>query len=140
MPIRPEFRWLYPIDWPQLSALVRFRRAKGACQCCGRPHGQIVCVLSDGRWWDGARKVWRDSAGRVLRSSPTAAEASSLRTTRVILAAAHRDHDPTNNRLSNLIALCQRCHMAHDRLEHRRRRLITLFRRKALGDLFLGRY
>jgi hypothetical protein len=30
--------------------------------------------------------------------------------------------------------------MLHDREEHRRRRWITLRRRKALGDLFLGRY
>jgi hypothetical protein len=26
MPIRPENRWLYPIDWEQLSATVRFKR------------------------------------------------------------------------------------------------------------------
>ena len=40
----------------------------------------------------------------------------------------------------NLMALCQRCHLQHDREEYRRRRWLTLFRRKALGDLFLGRY
>ena len=28
MPIRPEYRWLYPIDWPQLSAVIRFERAR----------------------------------------------------------------------------------------------------------------
>jgi hypothetical protein len=38
------------------------------------------------------------------------------------------------------VAFCQRCHLQHDRQEHRRRRWLTLFRRKALGDLFLGRY
>ncbi len=30
--------------------------------------------------------------------------------------------------------------MLHDREEHRRRRWLTLRRRKALGDLFLGAY
>lgn len=38
MPIRPENRWLYPIDWPQLSDMIRFGRAKGCCAsaatCC----------------------------------------------------------------------------------------------------------
>jgi hypothetical protein len=29
MPIRREYRWFYPIDWPQLSAAMRFGRAKG---------------------------------------------------------------------------------------------------------------
>jgi hypothetical protein len=55
-----------------------------------------------------------------------------------VLAAAHLDHDPTNNRLRNLKALCQRCHMLRDREEHRRRRWVTLRMRKAIGDLFLG--
>ena len=62
------------------------------------------------------------------------------RTTRVVLATAHLDHDPTNNRPGNLKALCQRCHMLHDHEEHQRRRRLTLRRRKALGDLFLGLY
>ena len=29
MPIRPQYKWFYPIDWPQLSAVIRFERAKG---------------------------------------------------------------------------------------------------------------
>lgn len=142
MPIRPEYRWLYPIDWPQLSALIRFERAKGRCEACGRPHGQIVCTLSDGRWWDAEHSIWRNSEGRGLkRDAPGAPEIfEAVRTTRVFLATAHRDHDPTNNRSSNLAAFCQRCHMLHDAEEHRRRRWRTLFRRKAIGDLFLGRY
>ena len=63
-----------------------------------------------------------------------------VRTTRVVLAAAHRDHDTSNNANANLAAFCQRCHMIHDRPEHRRRRWFTLFRRKAMGDLFRGPY
>jgi hypothetical protein len=38
MPIHPEYKWFYPIDWPQLSAVIRFERAKGRCQRCGRPN------------------------------------------------------------------------------------------------------
>jgi len=53
MPIRPENRWLYPIDWQQLSATVRFRRAGARCEQCGRPHLRRVAHLGDGRWWDG---------------------------------------------------------------------------------------
>ncbi len=58
----------------------------------------------------------------------------------VVLATAHLDHDPTNNPPRNLKALCQRCHMLHDRDEHCRRRRLTLRMRKAIGDLFLGFY
>ena len=60
--------------------------------------------------------------------------------TRVVLAAAHLDSDPTNNRLRNLRALCQRCHMLQDRPHHLAQRWITYRRRVADGDLFLGSY
>ncbi|MGO9720223.1 MAG: hypothetical protein ACLPOA_06465 [Methylocella sp.] len=63
-----------------------------------------------------------------------------VRITKVVLATAHLDHHPTNNRPKNLKALCQRCHIIHDRDEHRRRRWLTLRMRKAIGDLFLGLY
>ena len=39
-----------------------------------------------------------------------------------------------------LNALCQRCHMLHDREEHHRQRRLTLRMRKALADLFSGPY
>jgi hypothetical protein len=48
MPMRPQHRWLYPIDWPQLTDMVRFERAKGRCECCARPR-QLICHLGDGR-------------------------------------------------------------------------------------------
>jgi hypothetical protein len=60
--------------------------------------------------------------------------------TRVVLATAHLDGDPTNNRMTNLRALCQRCHMLQDRPHHLAQRWITYRRRRALGDLFLGSY
>ena len=66
MPIRRELRYFYPIDWPQLSALVRFRRAEGRCERCGRPHSRTVHHLGDDRWWDGERETWRDGRGREV--------------------------------------------------------------------------
>ena len=66
MPIRKEHRYFYPIDWPQLSAWVRFARAKGCCEVCGRPHGKIVHHLGDGRWFDEQHETWRDGRGRDL--------------------------------------------------------------------------
>ncbi|GJE39466.1 MULTISPECIES: hypothetical protein [Bacteria] len=141
MPIRPEHRFFYPIDWPQLSIAIRFGRAKGRCEACKRPHGRMVYHLGDGRWWDGEAGVWRDGRGRITRLTLGVDDLlTRVRTTRVVLAAAHRDHDTSNNANANLAAFCQRCHMIHDRPEHRRRRWFTLFRRKALGDLFRGPY
>ena len=156
MPIRPELRPLYPPNWRALSAWVRFERAQGRCQICGRPHLANLRCLPDGRWFDAAAQTWRDRCGRPARW-PTLLDATQFRTTRVVLAApsariplvaasgtlassAHLDHDPTHNRLRNLRALCQRCHLQHDRPHHRTQRWITCRTRYALGDLFLGPY
>ena len=140
MPIRPQHRWLYPLDWQQLSAVIRFARAGGRCEHCRRPHGRAVHHLGDGRWWDAEADTWRCGRGRALPRLVITCDGPEVLTTRVVLATAHLDHDPTNNRPRNLKALCQRCHMLHDRAEHRRRRWLTLRMRKAIGDLFLGPY
>lgn len=136
MPIRPALRWYYPIDWPQLSHWVRFVRACGQCEHCKRPHSRHIDCLADGRWQDPKSGLWRDAQGR--KSDPPGLQA--VHQTRVLLAAAHLDHDPSNNRAANLRALCQRCHMLHDRPHHAAQRRLTYLRRWALGDLFLGPY
>jgi len=97
MPIRRELRSLYPRHWPELSRQVRFERAGGTCQGCGRPHGKTVRCLPDGRWFDPEQATWRDAKGRLARW-PDLEQMLRLRTTRVVLAAAHLDHDPRNNR------------------------------------------
>lgn len=58
----------------------------------------------------------------------------------MILAACHLNHDPTDNHPNNLKALCQRCHLFHDREYHRKQYWITIMLRRAVGDLFLGAY
>ena len=57
MPIKPTMRSFYPIDWVQLSRYVRFERAGGICQGCGRRHGDTVDCLPDGRWYDAGRRA-----------------------------------------------------------------------------------
>jgi hypothetical protein len=137
MPIRPALRWFYPIDWPQLSRWVRFTRAGGCCEMCRRPHLGVVTCVADGRWLDVSAGRWRDGRGRLC---PLPCPDIVTRTTRVILAAAHLDHDPGHNAPGNLRSLCQRCHMLHDRPYHLAQRRRGYLRGLAIGDLFLGRY
>jgi len=152
MPIRADQKWFYPIDWRELSHVIRFDRARGRCEHCARPHGEWITRDADGRWWDAARQRWRDGRGRVARALPDPArlraleppfvgfDVTPLLRTLVVLATAHLDHNPGNNDPRNLAALCQRCHLGHDRGEHRRQRWATMFYRRALGDLFTGPY
>ena len=37
---------------------------------------------------------------------------------KVVLTVAHLDHDKSNNRFSNLKAMCQRCHLSYDLGRH----------------------
>ena len=135
MPIRPENRWLYPIDWSQLSAVIRFDRAGARCEQCARPHLRRVAHLGDGRWWDADAETWRSARGRAIRARDQSILAA-VRSTYVVLACAHLDHDPGNNAPANLAALCQRCHLIHDAAEHRWQRWWNRFRRRALRDLY----
>ncbi|CAH2605543.1 conserved protein of unknown function (plasmid) [Rhodovastum atsumiense] len=139
MPIRPDLRPCYPANWTEISHRVRFTRAGGVCERCGRPHRQRIRCLPDGRWFDPVLNTWRDDNGRPA-SWPDLIEATRQRFTYVVLATAHLDHDPTNNRLRNLRSLCQRCHMLNDRPYHRAQRRLTFMMRRAVGDLFLGPY
>ena len=85
----------YPIDWPQVSHWVRLVRAQGRCQVCGRPHGETVRHLGDGRWWDQEQAGLAGWKGRKV-PSPVLTEDAPIRTTKVVLAAAHLDHDPAH--------------------------------------------
>lgn len=144
MPIKRELRGFYPIDWRELSASIRFRRAKGCCERSGRPHGHSVTTLADGRWYDEAQAQWRDGRGRRVRTNlPQPCDLPTdfgHRRTKVSLSCAHLNHDLSDNSAENLAALCQRCHLMHDRPEHLRRRRITYRMRRAIGDLFTGLY
>ena len=41
---------------------------------------------------------------------------------KVILTVAHLNHDISDNRPENLMALCQRCHLNHDKYDNANRR------------------
>lgn len=141
MPIHRQHRYLYPIDWQQITDFIRFERAGGRCEHCRRPHGQVVTHLGDGRWWDDADQTWRNDRGRALkRLQAPALMDTALKTTLVFLATAHLDNNPGHNDRRNLKTLCQRCHMAHDRPEHQRRRRLSFLMTREMGDLFDGQY
>jgi hypothetical protein len=61
----------------------------------------------------------RSSVRRKLPGKYLIRNAGVSRQIRVILAAAHLDHDPGNNRQRNLNSLCQRCGVIHDRTARR---------------------
>jgi ribosomal protein S14 len=137
LPIRPERRFFYPIDWAIISRQIRFGRAKGRCETCGRPHGRLICQLNDGRWFDDLSAQWRDDRGEPV-AWPDIVDLSGQQRRKIFLGTAHLDQDPGNSRPTNLKALCQRCHLRHDRTANILCRRLRLRARRAIGDLFAG--
>jgi hypothetical protein len=88
--VSPMNRANYPPNWEELSHFVRVIRARGYCE--GSP-------------------AYPNCKARSGHNHPVTGSY-------VILTTAHMDHDKTNNDLSNLRALCQRCHLTHDLAYH----------------------
>lgn len=96
MPIRAENRPRYPPDWDSISRFIRFDRAGGRCEC-------------DGRCGRGTHE------GRCPNRHNEPAYGTG---SRVILTTAHLDHIPEHSEGSNLMAMCQACHLHYDRDHH----------------------
>lgn len=121
MPIRQENKHRYPQNWKAIRAQI-LERAGHRCEFCGIPNYA---------WRKRHSQAWTEDAGL--------AETWAMdgdRVTRIVLTIAHLDHAPEHNDPSNLAALCQRCHLAHDIDHHRQTASRTRKTGKAMGDLF----
>ena len=91
MPIRPERRRLYPPPavWRRIRAQILAR----AGNCCEGSPAFPGCRAPNG-------------------------EPHPVTGSRVVLTIAHLNHRPWENQPGNLAALCNRCHLFHDRWLH----------------------
>lgn len=145
MPIRPEMKALYPDNWPEISQAIR-GAANNHCEQCNAPNG--VDIMRGQGCDRGSYMAMDADLGEyddIVRCDVTGARLGFMdwdqfdgREVKIILTVAHIDHDPTNNDRANLKALCQRCHLAHDRDHHRINAAATRKARKATGDLLEG--
>ena len=93
----------------------------------------------------------RETIRGAQRYSDTVAPLFGARVAETILASGHgrphqqAGHMNASDPIIQAASSCKQgavhiCHMLHDRPEHKRRRWATLFRRRAMGDLFGGPY
>lgn len=130
MPIRPELRHHYSraAGWPAIRAAIREQRAGLACECsgqCGDRHQEGRCGARHLTWI--CRRPDRPAEYTVAERGLVV---DGVRARRIIIGVAHLDHDPTNNSHSNLLAVCQRCHLLHDRQQHTATRVREDWRRQ----------
>lgn len=100
----------YPPDWKTVIRPRILARAKNRCEWCGVANGQ---------------RGFRDRDGEFITANEYAEgkgnfgeNAEFVTTLKIVLTIAHIDQDVTNNDPGNLVALCQRCHLRHDRFQH----------------------
>jgi hypothetical protein len=100
----------YPSNWKTVIRPAILERAKGCCEQCGVKNHSLIhrngSGMNDWVYW------------------PEGMESESwsldgLKSTFIVLTISHTDHDTTHNDYSNLRALCQKCHLNHDKHYHR---------------------
>jgi hypothetical protein len=67
MPIALREPLVEPNRLARAVATDRFKRAKGRCERCRRPHWREVVYIGDSTGWDEQNRRWRDGRGRRAR-------------------------------------------------------------------------
>lgn len=127
----------YPADWKAIRAGVLLR-ANNRCEFCLAPNREVIARHVDGTSYmlEGG-EVFDAETGEFLGSA-RGSEYDAARLIEVVLTVAHLDHDESNNDVTNLRALCQRCHLTHDARDNARRRRQSASARAGQGELFGG--
>jgi hypothetical protein len=127
MPVKPENRALYPVNWSAISYDAK-ERASWRCQHPGCRAQQYDVGQWDGEHWYSHGHFGHELPEAYSQARQYAAEVQfSLtgddpepdpRIIVIVLTTAHLDHDPTNCDPGNLAALCQRHHLRYDHGHH----------------------
>jgi hypothetical protein len=126
MPILKENREFYGDEWKRISEYIRYTRAKNKCESCGKENHSFGFYDNWGTWH---RAELKEPDKFVFGD----VDEKGNRLIKVVLTVAHLDHSPQNNDLSNLKALCQKCHNSYDR-SHRNE---TIKKKKLTGQMDL---
>jgi 5-methylcytosine-specific restriction endonuclease McrA len=131
----------YPANWKAIRANI-LERAGNKCEQCKAPNRTPVFrgAIENGRpvYQLVDAKIFDANTGEFITEDPCYVEQVGDRdkATEVVLTISHTDHDVSNNDPDNLRALCQRCHLAHDRELHTKNAKATRIAKMGLQSLF----
>ena len=138
----------YPANWKTEIRPAVLERAKHRCECCGVDNYDHVFRAFINRNQPTQKEVYQDVDGRVYDANnskllfkdfyadiyPLSGKLNQ-KAVKIILTIAHLDHDIKNNDLSNLKAMCQRCHLRYDKERHSANAKATRNKKKGLIEL-----
>jgi hypothetical protein len=123
MPIRKDLKRFYGEDWDTVVRPRIMKRAKDCCERCGKPDRREVIVVNGSgiQYWIAVvgGRLWRDCWGDYLSKPPV----GKPKKITVVISVAHLNHVSGDDRDENLEALCQYCHLAHDKKKHAQARM-----------------
>lgn len=125
----------YPANWKTEIRPAILERAKNKCEQCGVPNYAVGYWDKNDRFWTGKECLDKleDSGHDVFEEGNELDHVPINKPpVKIILTISHTDHDITNNDYSNLKALCQKHHLAHDKGHHKE----TRNKNKGLQKLF----
>lgn len=112
----------YPKDWKTRIRPDILKRAENKCEMCGVENGKSVWR---GEWcgepcyqYDDTGVIHNADDGDIIGINYVTHIEKCNKGTIIVLTIAHLDHDINNNDYGNLKALCQRCHLHHDKGQH----------------------
>lgn len=137
MPIKPENKARYPSNWKQIRARI-LDRAGNCCEWC---HARNRTRIARGAGDDADTYMTDDASVYCANTGEFFGQTHMSnfhvsRMTDIVLTIAHLDHQPENCADENLRALCQRCHLKHDREHHAASAKATRRARLNTPDLF----
>lgn len=100
----------YPENWKDISAFIRYDRAKNRCETCGAPNGHYIVRPQNDTRWKLAHKTWKGAVLVVLTVAHINPDKMDVR--------FNPDHYDPGDMENNLVAECQRCHLIRDKDHH----------------------
>ena len=133
---------LYPKNWKTEIRPRILARANNCCEQCKVPNYAVICR---GRW--KGEDVYQNDDGQIFSATDGGYLGSSYVgdiwgegvkqvVLKVVLTVAHMEHDLSTHEDEDLNALCQTCHLRHDKKLHSENARQTRDKKKGILKLF----
>ncbi len=124
MPIKD--RSLYPKDWKEIVKRIR-ERDGNKCVFCGVKNDAVGARDRRGEWHDEL------SINNMNSSDGEALFGEYPKMIKIVLTTAHLDNKLDDHSDKNLASLCQKCHLNHDKDQHKTSRMETRNKKLSIG-------
>jgi hypothetical protein len=125
----------YPLNWKTDIRPAVLKRANNKCENCHVENYASGYRNKEGHFYkmdfimEELDSVGLDMFDNEL-SHHIKKDGTAKPPIKIVLTIAHLNHDVKNNNMDNLKALCQRCHLNHDKEYHQKNRRESLNRKK----------